>query len=240
MIFSKKPSQKKLEEFTHNWKNLSPSWIALQFNSHQYKNSLESYSIEWHSPDLHQLKWGIKGPSVLEIEGWRKSRLILEGELETNKDIQSLINDNLHLTFIKVRESLISCGSHPPKEETLNPKENEGREWLRVTLEVLKKALNEVSLSRDKGGPEVSQGFLFCGTHPNKNRFTFRLRIFNLDFELIEDEIHCLRILVYNKKNNETFDNLEPALTMVFRDHKQNVLNEFIQLLPELGKTLVF
>ncbi len=240
VIFSKKPSPKKLEDFFSYWKETDPQWIVMQFNQYALKDCYESYSMEFHGSSFSQIKLGKKKNDELFIEVWKGSKNTTQGTLPYTEKVADTINANIHHCFLTIRDQLIDRANTPPKESILNPREQEGHEWIRVSVDLLKKALNEVSQARQAKGPEVSQGLIFSGIHPNTKRFTFRLRIFNLDFEITEDEVGCFRTLIYNKKSNEDFKGLEPSLTMVFSEHKQNIANQMIQLLPEIAKTIIF
>jgi len=245
MIFSKKPTPEKLERLALNWPTQNPTWLVVTMNQESFDTGDTSYSLEAHHRQgdkilVNQLKFSNEDKDELSLVGFENSKKLFAGKMENNKENQDFINSILFNQMKSAREHLVNCGKRAPLESNFNPKEAQGEEWLRVSLGLLTKALESVAQARKSGGDEVSHGLFFCGIHPNKNRFTYRLRLFNLDIEAFEDEAQSLRVLVYDKKKADSFDGLEPSLTMVFNDHKQRIINEFILLLSPLSKTLLF
>lgn len=247
-MFTKKPHQKALQHFVEEWTLSEASWLALQMNQSNFKDSFENYKLEAHitkkgKPEVSQISWGLN-QSHLNIETLLHSKRHISGKLDfkDNNELTAMFNVEIegfiHAFFQRARDLLVQSGKKPATLDGINPQEDKGKEWLRVSLEVLKNALKEVSTNRSDNGPEVSQGLFFCGNHPSTNKFTFRLRIFNLDLELQEDETKSLRVTVYNKKNQESFDNLEPVLQMVFNREKQDVIEYLINILPPVALTI--
>lgn len=247
-MFSKNPNQVALKNFKDSWSASQSTWLALQMNQTHFRESFESYMLEAHyqyqgKTKISQINWG-EGTSQLEIDTVLNSKKNISGSVSFKEHdfIQSIhhtLEELIHDFFKRARDLLVTSGTTPVQAGGLNPQEGQGIEWLRVTLEVLKKALEDVKAKRKAGGPEVSQGLFFCGVHPNSSKFTFRLRIFNLDIEAQEDENNALRVVVFDKKNQDSFKGLEPVLKMVFNREKQLAIDYLIQTLPNLSPTIV-
>lgn len=243
---SKSPNPTTLEKFRQNWPVTEPSWLALDMNQNIPGDAYEAYTLEVHQGNvINRLSWrdNSSDKNLFHCEATLSNKSIFSGSLSKENELYKenlypTIEGATHFFFKQVRELLVSCGKRQASG-SFNPQEAQGKEWLRVSLEVLKKALANVAQERSKDGPEVLQGLLFCGYHPTNNKFTFRLRIFNLDIEVIEDETQSLRVMVFDKKNKDSFSGLEPALKMVFIQEKAPVLDQFITLLPNLSSPIM-
>ena len=53
VIFSKKPSPENLQSFFQTWNELTPQWIAWQFNEVHFQGTRECYSMEYHTPEIY-------------------------------------------------------------------------------------------------------------------------------------------------------------------------------------------
>lgn len=243
-IFAKKATASNASQFLRDWSEMNevPYWMAFQFNYQNFEKTYENSSVENHisvkgKPVVNQWKWGKNEESVM-CEGWIKSKKKISGPISF-EDFKEIPNSEfIHQQFRTISQALIDCGKREPQQKFTPQDESQGKEWLRVTLELLKEALKTVREGRENGGPEVLQGLLFCGTHPTRDKFIFRLRLFNLDIDLEEDKEGAFRCLVLNKKGEESFEGLEPSLTMVFNREKKEVINYFIKLLPYIAECL--
>lgn len=242
MIFFKKaPTPHLIKNFLADWENQTerPHWLAFQFNYQSFQNTFENNSFENHyKKDLHQIKWGWDA-DCFHTEAWYHSKKRIEGNCSSDLILKSDFTTFIHFQFKEVVHQLISCGERELSQKFTPQDEAQGKEWLRVTLELLKEALKNVREDRENGGDSVLQGMLFCGNHPTRNKFIFRLRLFNLDISLEEDESGSLRCLVLNKKQEESFEGIEPSLTMVFHREKKEILNFLIKLMPYIAEGLL-
>lgn len=220
------------------------NWYALQFNTQNFEDTNENTFLEGHiqqgnKTKVHQFKWGLKDSKDVSLESWLSSKKKLKGSLVFEDLKEADLPLFLHSQFEGIRNQLVECGKREATITFTPQDESQGKEWLRVSLELLKEALATVRKEREGGGPEVLSGLLFCGTHPNNGKFIFRLRLFNLDIDIEEDKENNLRCLVLNKKQNDTFQGLEPSLTMVFQKEKNEILNYLIKLLPYIAEGLL-
>lgn len=245
MFFIKGPNERNLESFRKGFSPLKAHWFALEMNQNMGPESFESYRLEYQEeqkPIITQISWE-RHEEGIETSATLKGRKIFSGRIdkENNELYQSFTLGSeglLHQFFEQVRERLVECGQRQ-SEAVPNLQEPQGHEWLRVSLEILRKALTDVAGQKQKGGPEVCQGLLFCGRHPTRGQFIFRLRVFNLDIEAVEDEKNSLRVQVLDKKNAESFKGIEPNFQNVFNRQKAPVLDQFIQLLPPLALAIL-
>ncbi len=247
MIFTKKPSPQTLEKFRKAYNPSQSYWQALEMNQNFSDEEYESYRLEYHEggkPVVTSLSWSYD-PRAIHTKASLAGRRFFSGPIKRDQKEEDLLYDfqltqegALHQFFSEVREKLVSCGQEA-SQGVPNLQEAQGYEWLRVSLELLKKALEDVRMARSQGGPEVCQGLLFCGNHPVRKQFVFRLRLFNLDIEAMEDDKKALRVQVFDKKNQDTFSGVQPSLQTVFHAQKAPIIDSFIQILPSLSTALL-
>lgn len=239
MFFTRPITKESLRNQLSPWVSLEPQWISLQFNNKTFKDCYEAYTIEAHTLGLvYQINWGFNQESIY-LESWRASKKGIKGWLKDSSTFPAIMAPFIHQNFGAIRELLVQCGKRKSSQEYRPSQESQGKEWLRVTLELLKEALKTVSTARNEGEADVLSGLLFCGEHPTSKKFVFRLRIFNLDIEILEDEVQSLRCTCLDKKKGESFDGLNPAMTMVFSQEKEEILNYMIKILPYISECLL-
>ncbi len=104
----------------------------------------------------------------------------------------------------------------------------EGRaiEWLRVSLKVLKDALESCKGDESK----VVKAMLFVGKEASESRPLFRAIIFNLDITCVFDPQGVMGLVVFDDKNRAQGTSQKPALEASFKGLKPAVLDELITL----------
>lgn len=112
--------------------------------------------------------------------------------------------------------------------------EDKAVEWIRVSFEILTKAVIESLTNPDY----LFQTRLFMGVNPKTLKHEIRLITFNLDMTLILLDDHNLRVLIYNVKPGEDLKNLKPALSGDYSLRKREMFDHFIKLLSALSKGL--
>ncbi len=110
--------------------------------------------------------------------------------------------------------------------------EEKALEWIRVSFEILTKAIIESLTNPDY----LFQTKLFMGVNPTTSKHEIRLITFNLDMTLILLDDHNLRVLIYNVKPSEEIKNLKPALSGDYSLRKREMFDHFIKLLSTLSK----
>jgi hypothetical protein len=104
----------------------------------------------------------------------------------------------------------------------------EGRaiEWLRVSLKVLKDALESCRSDESK----VVRAMLYVGKEAAESRPLFRAIIFNLDITCVFDPQGVMGLVVFDDKNRSHGTSQKPALEASFKGLKPAVLDELITL----------
>lgn len=245
MFFAKKPNKKTLNNFREGFSPEKSSWQAFEMNQNFTDDIFESYRMEYHhNKSVSSLNWAKRDQADMayQLESVLSGKKIFKGELPFDdpliEELQISLEGCLHRFFKEIREKLVECGRRTSQGQP-NLQEGQGYEWLRVSLEILKKALDQVAKARQENSNEVCSGLLFCGTHPTRNQFIFRLRLFNLDLEAVEDEKGSLRVQVLDKKNQDTFAGVEPSMKNVFHTQKAQVIDLLIQCLPKVALAIM-
>ncbi len=245
MLFDlfKKNSFAKLESFyiAHNQKETLQKypWMALAINQRTLSGSLltkelvlntsEKNSKTGVSFQLAELKTGI-AQYVFEA-----SKTIYSGEMKNEMEIQNtrVLFNNILDTFI---ESEIKVFTQAMNESDFNSNQREAEEksleWMRVSFEMLTKAVLESLTNPDY----LFQTTFFAGVNPKTGMHEMRLITFNLDmtFLLLADK--NLRIIIYNKKSGENAENIKPALTGDYSFRKREMFDQFINLLSAISR----
>lgn len=236
----KKNSYSKLEAFylkENSHENLSRyPWLALAVNQRTISDSMLTKELvltpdNSKSPNcalqLAETKDGIVHNVFLG------SKKIYAGEMKNEEEIKNtrVLFNNLLDSFI---EKEIKFFSKNMNESEFSPRQLEAEEkaleWMRVSFEVLTKAVIE-SLTN----PEfLFQTTFFAGKNPKTGMREMRLLTFNLDmtFLLLEDK--NLRVLIYNKKPGDKPEDLKPALMGDYSFRKREMFDQFINLLSAL------
>ena len=246
----KNPTPENINSFIESWKQQckTPLWFAFQFNQTHFQNTFENTTVECHfsktktlsqKRHFHQFRWGtnqVQNEPTLSLEGALSSKKILSGDISLKDFPSPNFSSLIHDQFKEIRNLLVECGHRKTLQAESIFDETRAKEWLRVSLEVLKEALKKVKTDRLNEETSVLQGLLFCGYHPTRDTFIFRLRLFNLDLSFEEGKKQELNCIVLNKKNSEDFKNIEPALTQSFHLEKSEIINMLIKLLPYISE----
>lgn len=241
MIFHN-PS-KKLTLFFDSIPFAQAQWLTMAITPS--KNGLEQ-SAQWEvhtSKEIHLLRVSADPatPEQTIIEAWNGKKKTIVGEIDTSS-FMKFFAPFFDKFMMSVRDKIIEAATHE-STQAINPtNEPQGIEWLRTSFLVLKSAMEQafgqsaLSSEQEQSSVNHMEMLLFCGLQPNTGTKTLRLRLFNLDLDLIEDKSHTLRLSVLNKGRSEHFNGLEPVFTGFFTKSKQAVSDEFIQLLVPLAK----
>ena len=240
----KKNSYKALESFylkenSHeNLKNYS--WLALAVNQRTIGGSMltKELVLSQENPkspncalQLAELEKGI----IHNV--FFGSKKIYNGEMLNDDEIKNtrVLFNNLLDAFI---EKEIKFFSESMNKSEFSPRQLEAEEkaleWMRVSFEVLTKAVME-SLTN----PEfLFQTTFFAGINPKSGRREMRLMTFNLDMTFLLLDDNNLRILIYNKKPTDKPEDLKPALMGDYSFRKREMFDQFIGLLSALRSGL--
>lgn len=214
--------------------------MALAVNQKTLGGSLLTKELVLTKKTRPSERWALQ---MAEVEGgiihnvFSGSKKIYVGEMkdeEQVKNTRALFN-NLMDAFV---EKEIKTMTKAMNESEFSPRqleaEDKALEWMRVSFEVLTKAVIESLTNPDY----LFQSTFFAGINPASGRQEMRLITFNLDmtFFLLPD--NNLRILIYNKRPGDNPEDLKPALMGDYSFRKREMFDQFIALLSVLRKGL--
>jgi hypothetical protein len=215
------------------------SWLALAINQKVLSGSMITKELVL-TPNDPKATPGIS-IQIAEVERglnqhiFQGSKKIFAGTLSEAEEVKNsrVLFNNFLDTFIQ-KELKLFTGTMNGSQFSPRQLENEEKalEWIRVSFEVLTKAVLE-SLTN----PEfLFQSTFFCGVNPQTKKHEMRLITFNLDmtFYLLDDQ--NLRVLIYNKKPGEENAELKPALMGDYSFRKREIFDQFINLLSAISK----
>lgn len=104
--------------------------------------------------------------------------------------------------------------------------ESKAIEWLRVSLKVLKDAIESCRQDESK----IIQARLYVGLEGKESRPLFRAIIFNLDITCLFDPQGVMGLIVFDDKNSRHGSSQKPVLEASFKGLKPAVLDELITL----------
>ena len=236
-------TDKPLEKFIEDIDFENVSWLSLsinQENQEKLHHDQDSLQFEIHLDQfVYVLSVQTLPSQEIEVGAWKGKKKKFFGKLSREKFF-NYFSPFLEGFMQGTRNHLIAGAK---RESTLNinpTNEPQGHEWLKTSLLVLKSALEQAFSTSDQGlEKNFLQVLLFSGNHPAKKAQTFRLRIFNLDLELIEDKTNTLRLKVINKGRANSFVGIEPVFSGFFSKKKNEVTDEFILLLSPIARSIV-
>lgn len=238
----KKDSFNKLESFyldqTHGIALSKYSWLSLAVNLRTVSGSLltkelvltpldnkktSGISIQLAETDIGLTQHVYLGSKTIYTAQTKDTEEVKNSRMLYNNFLDSFIQQE-----IKYFTERLNDGNFNPRQVE---NEEKALEWMRVSFEVLTKAVLE-SLTN----PEfLFQTTFFCGVNPKTGKHEMRLITFNLDmtFYLLDDQ--NLRVMIYNKKPDNSED-LKPALMGDYSFRKREIFDQFINLLSVISK----
>lgn len=213
-----------INEVKENLANLSLNdyrWLSLSVN--------EAIEVQEEQKRLFQLS-GNKNFSLELIKiqnqiklGLNNKKMNIENDNEVTINIERFLNESI-ATFIDRKKSILTEGN---KDILDFEGETKAHEWIRVSFEVLKKALEEAKNKEDL----IVEYRLFMGKRPKSEENLIRLLAYNLDITYLFHSNGDLQVIVYNDKNAQRGSSKEPALSVIFKALKNQAYDELIHLL---------
>jgi len=238
MSFPWNITEKKVKTFIDQWSIDQSSWLGLSVNTTNYKNTHTNLQIEsLYGNDQNMIQWGKESENKSHLSLIKNTKVFKSGGVgaKDHIGIETLIHSVMHLHLIRSRELLInwakSRGNQNLETQSI-PKINEEEktlEWIKVSFVVLKKALDQVL----QDPTSTIQYMLFCGKQPQQP-FRFKLRLYNLDIEFIENDHRQVFLSVYDKKQADTFQPEHLVLKGSIHQLINPIVDEMIKLLPYL------
>lgn len=236
----KKNSFSKLESFylkENSHENLTRyTWLALAINQKSLGGSLLTKELVLTPKDSTSPKCALQFaelPEGILHHAFLGNKKIYSNEMKNEVEIKSTraLFNNLLDSFI---EREIKHFSKSMNESEFSPRQLEAEEkaleWMRVSFEVLTKAVIESLTNPDF----LFQTTFFAGINPTSKMHEMRLMTFNLDMTFLLLEDNNLRVLIYNKKPNDPNSELKPALMGDYSFRKREIFDQFITLLSTL------
>lgn len=165
---------------------------------------------------------------------FKKQKNILRASL-TKTEYRQMLTLFLDLIFIKCQKSGIDLlKAEITKDDQalkLNSIESElkSREWLRVTMEVYKKALGQIAKDRDL----LLEFSLQFNLHDREPFIVFKS--YNLFWQIKFLENALMRVIFYNDKEDKKEN--KPSLSGDFYHQKNQIWDEFINALVLINQT---
>lgn len=173
-------------------------------------------------------------PDHLHFYIWKDGRKLAQVE-------KSQAALSLQLFFDLTMESILENGKKlllPTTDNSTNLLENELKsvEWLKVTMEVYKKALSEI-----QSNPHLLFEFSLQYSHNNKTAEPIILfKSYNLFWQMKFLTNALLRVQFFNDKDQKELDEgkATPSLAGDFYHQKNQIWDQFIKTVESLSKTL--
>ena len=226
-----------LRDFYQHTDQNKALWVSVAINKNNMANSILTKELDIITKaDLHSLKMAETNDGVLH-QLWKnqgaefhsiikfESAEILPINFLFNQLIDKLLEEEL--TYFKEQLNT-STKTFLPSEI---PVEDKALEWMRVSFQVLEKAIIESFTNPDF----LFQTLLFLGVNPKTLNHEIRLIIFNLDMTFVLQANNLLRIKIYNDKNNQLGTNPKADLEGDFNFRKREMLDELIKLLSVIS-----
>lgn len=219
-----KNSQEKWDHWFQ--KNMMPQgWHVLDFNRHHFRDQVSVLHFERHG----------KNAEIINIYPKKK-----ELELISKQAKAYFTPTHWHATTTKVLEIHLSPSLDVFKQKLISSppgtgnrtQEAKGYEWLKTSMVVLNKALNELK------SDQVLQTSIFIGERDHHQEL--RIIVFNLDLNFIYlEEKRSLHVRCFNKHGSDNFDYNKADFDGLFQALAYPVFDMAILLTQEISKAIL-
>ncbi len=231
-----KVKESHLRNFINEWNIDQCDWMGISVNTTSYHANQNNIQMEGIYKDQQNMIQWAQGQSENDYSiGLIKNRKKIKESKVKTSDLNTFSNvmaGVLHLHMLRSREQIISWARNLDINEYSLPQgEEKILEWIKVSFVILKKAIEEATQDEEA----TVQMMLFSGIRSDNsnNSYRFKLRIYNLDIEIIETKT-LPQITVYDKKSAPEFLPEHQVLKGAMRTLLNPILDEIIQLLPLL------
>ncbi|MBH48878.1 MAG: hypothetical protein CME71_11985 [Halobacteriovorax sp.] len=206
------------------------AWHVLDYNRHQFKGRTNVLHLERHNIQSSAEVINFF-PSNREIDfnfGFTNAgSFTLDKQLWTNEVIETL---ERHIAT-QIQNFTQTLKSAPPIQGDI-VQETKGQEWLKTSLVVLERALENLKAD------QTLQLSLFAGEKDSKQEFRFI--IFNLDLAFRYDSKKCIMtVTCFNKKDQDQFDYSKPDFEGAFASLAYPVFDQAINLSLKISSALI-
>lgn len=225
-----------LQNFINGWNIDQCSWMGISINTAQYRHYSNNLQVESLCKDQqNMLRWGQDSQEKdMHLDLIKNKKMIKQGKgkRKDTQIFQKIIAEVLHQHLLRSREQMISWARNLQLDGQNIPQDEEKTlEWIKVSLKILKKAMENAIQDQNS----TVQMMLFSGK--KNGQFHFKLRIYNLDIELLATD-SLPQLIVHDKKRDQDFCPTHQVLKGHLHGSLNPIINEIIQLLPLL-ETLI-
>jgi hypothetical protein len=212
--------------------DFSGKFISLSINKNLFGNSSMNRVIQLEDSQRNQSQYILfNEDNEIKYKFIKKDRLVSFTQKEDYVLNESYINKITEIYSFSI-DRAIELLKNDSKITSDISSETKGLEWVRVSLVVLKSAINkslvDSTLSFD--------GQFFCGQRNGSENYQMRIQCLSIDFLLEFLVDGRLKLSVWNYKDLERNSKVNPTFTGEFVKLKQGVFDEFIQLLVLMSK----
>ena len=205
----------------------SPKWFGVTANKTSFANSIENR--QWNLTDQTGRSFSFGFAPVdqkMEIQFGENQKV--KWQKQAPREVASELHNFFFDQLIQYELENLKAHALLQVPDTITTKdEDRAHEWLRVSFEVLKKAL--------QNHPDaLFQGQLFAGEPPNAEIPELRLIVYSIDLHLKLQPNGILEVVMFHFKPGE--EKTRPDLKGHFKDRKKEVTDLVIGLLNEVQK----
>jgi hypothetical protein len=209
-------------------------WVSLAINKKSIGDSFLTKELDLLTEaDVFSLKMAETSMGI-HHQLWKNQESNLKVYIEAHSTLLLEFNQLIDKLIEKEILYFQSALNQLPLGKTFSPtevsQEEKALEWMRVSFQVLEKAIIESLTNTEL----LFQTLLFFGINPKTNNHEIRVVTFNLD---IKFELHGnggLRVKIYNDKNAEFGSTKKAALEGDFNFRKREMLDQLTNLLSAL------
>ena len=216
-------------------------WMALAINERMLAGSMLTKELVLTSKDEATKGLSLQMAEVPEgvvHHVFHGKKTIYSAQMNQSSNESEIINTRTlfnNLVDASIKKEITHFMEMMNKSE-FNPRQLEAEEkaleWIKVSFEVLTKAIIESLTNPDY----LFQTKIFMGVNPKTSRHEIRIITFNLDMTLLLLDDFNLRVLIYNIKPNENIQNLKPALSGDYSFRKREIFDQVITLISVISK----
>lgn len=228
-------SPKALVQFYQHAGHVPALWVSLAINKKSIANSFLTKELDLLTgSDSFSLKMAETKEGIRQ-HLWRNQQSLCQSNAELMSpfllEFNQLVDKLIETEILYFQSFLNQAG----QEKILSPseiaQEEKALEWIRVSFQVLGKAIIESLTNPDF----LFQTLIFFGVNQKTATHEIRVITFNLDikFELLDSG--ALRVRIYNDKGAESQGPKKAALEGDFNFRKREMLDELTRLVSLLS-----
>lgn len=236
MLFNRKLNQEKYFELLKEINPKESSWLAITKNQTIKESAIDEINLNTNGKDDYAISFLRSEGGEVKVAYNKNKFKNSTGEFCDTDQIAAKATSALMHEYLDFHlNTFILRLKNSERTQALDPSgEIKGHEWLRVSFEVLKKAIDHALASEEL----VFDPTIFIGNRPGTNEELIRIMCYNLDinYQFLSDG--SLHVRVFDDKNKNRGDNNKPSFHAVFIGMKNQVMDELIKLMGTIGAGL--